>query len=140
MLSDSIKLVIHVVKDELDDDEKYAFHDLRHHLRSCAKIYRSMWKRLGPIEPGSTFFRIEFVEDAEEGDADLRTYDDGQSADQPRENLVVGTLSTLAVEANGHGAAGKGFELMIQKMDYEDDSDWEEDEAPGRVLLERSFL
>lgn len=140
MLSDSIKLVIHVVKDELDDDEKYAFHDLRHHLRSFAKIYRSMWKRLGPIEPGSTFFRIEFVEDAEEGDADLRTYDDGQSADQPRENLVVGTLSTLAVEANGHGAAGKGFELMIQKMDYEDDSDWEEDEAPGRVLLERSFL
>lgn len=93
-----------------------------------------MWKRLSPIEPGSTFFRIEFVEDAEESD------DDSQSANQPQENLVVGTLSTLAVEANGHGAAGKGFELVIQQMDYEDNSDWEEDEAPGRVLLEKSVI
>lgn len=140
MLPDSIKLVIHVVKEKLNDDEKYAVHDLRHHLRSFAKIYRSMWKQFSPIEPGSMFFRIEFVDDAEECDGDLRNHDDGWSDDQPPQNLVIGTLSTLAAVANGHGAEGKGFELVIQKMDYEDDSDWEEDEAQGRVLLEKRII
>lgn len=138
MLSDSIKLVIHVVTDELEDDDKYTILDLRHHLKIFAKIYTSIWPQLGPVESGSTFFRIEFMEDAEDDDGLLKS-ENGQEVDG-RERLVVGTLSTLGLEANGHGAGGKGFELMIQKMDYDDDSDWEEDEAQGKVTLERRIV
>jgi hypothetical protein len=139
MLSDSIKLVIHVVKDQVSDDDRYAVHDLRHHLRLFAKIYTKIWPQLGPVEPGSTFFRIEFMEDSET-DGDVPVSESGQEV-EPQEALVVGTLSTLGVEANGHGAGGRGFELMIEKMDYEDDdSDWEEDEAQGKVLIERRIV
>lgn len=99
----------------------------------------SIWKQLGATEPDTTFFRIEFVEDAGEGDEVDGAQQDGQS-ESSRENLVVGTLSTLSTPViNGHGVPGIGFESTITRINYEDDSDWEEDDAAQQVLFKKQY-